>query len=80
MFIGEEAEEKKYKWEAALKELSKNQDEQNDNWFARNACSVPKQSQIAWSPATFAKRMNNGGDLIFLVKRLSAYDMRPENY
>ena len=60
-------EEKNIKWEAALKELCKNQDPRNDNWFARNACSQVqlKQRQIAWSPATFAKRMKQWRQLFF---------------
>jgi len=71
-------EEKNIKWEAALKELCKNQDEQMI--IGLREMLVPgsvKQSQIAWSPATFAKRMKQWRTYFFEKGWLN-YDMRPE--
>ena len=71
-------EEKNIKWEAALKELCKNQDEQMR--IGLSEMLVPGsviKNEIAWSPATFAKRMKQWRTYFFEKGWLN-YDMRPE--
>jgi len=71
-------EKKNIKWEAALKELCKKQDQ--EMIIGLREMVVPGavvKSQIAWSPNTFAKRMKQWRSYFF-EKGWLHYDMRPE--